>query len=104
MSRRGHHRPLIRAAFLAAAGLMALSACGGAEAGPRLELTAALPDKPADGTTLRVGDPATQVALETSGMIDDLDVDVEWANITGGPKTLEAVSYTHLTLPTNREV
>ena len=90
MSRRGHHRPLIRAALLAAAGLMALTACGGEEAGPKLELTAALPDKPADGTTLRVGDPATQVALETSGMIDDLDIDIEWANITGGPKTLEA--------------
>ena len=39
---------------------------------------------------LRIGDPATQVALETSGLIDELDVDVEWANITGGPKTLEA--------------
>lgn len=90
MSRRGHHRSLIRAALLAAAGLMTLSACGGEEAGPRLELTAALPDEPADGTTLRVGDPATQVALETSGMIDDLDIDIEWANITGGPKTLEA--------------
>ena len=90
MSRRGPHRPLIRTALLAAAGLMALSACGGEEAGPRLELTAALPDEPTDGTTLRVGDPATQVALETSGAIDDLDIDIEWANITGGPKTLEA--------------
>ena len=90
MSRRGLKSPLIRTALLTAAGLMALSACGGAEAGPKLELTAALPDKPADGTVLRVGDPATQVALETSGAIDDLDIDIEWANITGGPKTLEA--------------
>jgi sulfonate transport system substrate-binding protein len=90
MSRRGLKSPLIRTALLTAAGLMALSACGSDEAGPRLELTAALPDKPADGTVLRVGDPATQVALETSGAIDDLDVDIEWANITGGPKTLEA--------------
>ena len=39
---------------------------------------------------LRVGDPATQVALEASGLIDELDVEVEWSNITGGPKTLEA--------------
>ena len=30
------------------------------------------------------------MALETSGLIDDLDVEIEWANITGGPKTLEA--------------
>jgi sulfonate transport system substrate-binding protein len=83
-------RPLIRTAALVAAGLMALSACGGDEAGPKLELTAALPAAPADGTVLRVGDPATQVALEESGLIDDLDIDIEWANITGGPKTLEA--------------
>src|SRR6476661_3023317 len=92
MPRRGRTRTrtLTRAALLATAGLLALSACGGEQAGPKLELTAALPDKPADGTVLRVGDPATQVALETSGAIDDLDVDIEWANITGGPKTLEA--------------
>jgi sulfonate transport system substrate-binding protein len=90
MSRRGLTRPLIRTALLTAAGLMTLSACSGSDAGPKLELTAALPDKPADDTVLRVGDPATQVALETSGLIDDLDVDVEWANIPRGPKTLEA--------------
>jgi sulfonate transport system substrate-binding protein len=90
MPRRGRTRPLTRAGLLATAGLLALSACGGQEAGPRLELSAALPDAPADGTTLRVGDPATEVALKESGLIDDLDVDVEWANITGGPKTLEA--------------
>ena len=45
MSRRGlTPRPLIRTALLTAAGLLALSACGGQEAGPRLELSAALPD------------------------------------------------------------
>jgi sulfonate transport system substrate-binding protein len=90
MARRGHPRPLIRLALLAAVGITSLTACGGSEAGPRLELSAALPDAAPDGTVLRVGDPATQVALEASGLIDDLDVDVEWANITGGPKTLEA--------------
>jgi sulfonate transport system substrate-binding protein len=90
MSRRGLTRPLVRAVLLATLGLTALTGCGASEAGPRLGLTAALPDAPAEGTVLRVGDPATQVALETSGLIDDLDVEVEWANITGGPKTLEA--------------
>lgn len=83
-------RPLIRTALLAGAGALVLSACGGAEAGPRLELSAAIPDAPADGTVLRIGDPATEVALEASGLIDELDIEVEWANITGGPKTLEA--------------
>ncbi|GAA1942955.1 ABC transporter substrate-binding protein [Nocardioides hwasunensis] len=99
MSRRGprpnpHRRPLFRTSvptvLLATVGLLALSACGSSDSGPRLELSAALPDAAADGTVLRVGDPATQVALETSGLVDDLDIDVEWANITGGPKTLEA--------------
>jgi len=90
MSRRGLTRPLIRAALLTTVSLVALSGCGGDEAGPKLELSAALPQAPAEGTVLRVGDPGTQVALEASGLIDDLDVDVEWANITGGPKTLEA--------------
>ncbi len=90
MPRRGLTRPLIRATLLATVGLAALTGCGGDQAGPRLELTAALPKAPAEGTVLRVGDPATQGALETSGLIDDLDIEVEWANISGGPKTLEA--------------
>ena len=90
MSRRGLTRPLIRASLLTTVAMVALAGCGGDESGPKLALSAALPDEPADGTVLRVGDPATQVALETSGLIDDLDVEVEWANISGGPKTLEA--------------
>jgi sulfonate transport system substrate-binding protein len=75
------------AVFLAVFGL---TGCGAEEKGPHLELTAAVPDKPEEGTVLRVGDPATQTALELSGLDDELDVDVEWANISGGPKTLEA--------------
>lgn len=70
--------------------LTSLVGCGAEAQGPRLELSAAVPDEVPDGTVLRVGDPATQVALEASGLDDELDVDVEWANITGGPKTLEA--------------
>jgi sulfonate transport system substrate-binding protein len=90
MPRHGRTRPLTRVALLAGAGMLALTGCGGSDAGPRLELSAALPDAPAEGTVLRVGDPATQVALESSGLIDELDVEVEWANLTGGPQTLEA--------------
>ena len=67
-----------------------LAGCGGEEKGPQLELTAALPDEVPEGTVLRVGDPATQVALEPSGLDEELDIEVEWANISGGPKTLEA--------------
>lgn len=70
--------------------LLGLGACSGQEEGPHLELSAAVPDEVPDGTVLRVGDPATQTALELSGLDEQLDIDVEWANISGGPKTLEA--------------
>ena len=42
---------------------------------------------------LRVGDPATQTAIEASGLdqeLEDEGVEIEWANISGGPKTLDA--------------
>jgi sulfonate transport system substrate-binding protein len=81
---------VIAAVLLALATTFALAACGSDENGPHLALSAAVPDDVPDGTVLRVGDPATQTALEESGLIDDLDIDVEWANISGGPKTLEA--------------
>ena len=32
----------------------------------------------------------TQTALEASGLDEELDIEVEWANISGGPQTLEA--------------
>jgi sulfonate transport system substrate-binding protein len=76
--------------LLVLATALALTACGGDEKGPHLALTAALPDTVPDGTVLRVGDPATQTALELSGLDKELGIDVEWANISGGPKTLEA--------------
>lgn len=73
-------------------GSLTFTACGGnAEAGPRLGTDAAIPEQVPDGTVLRVGDPATEVALKLSGLDEELQgVDVEWANISGGPKSLEA--------------
>jgi sulfonate transport system substrate-binding protein len=77
--------------ILLAAGLaIALAGCGADDKGPHLSLTAAVPDKVPDGTVLRVGDPMTQTTLEASGLDDELGIDVQWANISGGPKTLEA--------------
>jgi len=80
-----------------AAGLalpLVLAACGGGEGGGvALAADAALPEKVPSGTVLRVGDPATQVVLEQAGLDKELEqagVEVEWANITGGPKSLEA--------------
>lgn len=91
-SHRSTGRSVRRTLALGLAGVLALAttACGSDEAGPRLELTAALPDDVPDDTVLRVGDPTTQVALEMSGLEDELSFDIEWANISGGPKTLEA--------------
>ncbi|MEI9997431.1 MAG: ABC transporter substrate-binding protein [Rhizomicrobium sp.] len=40
--------------------------------------------------TLAIGDPITQKALELSGEIDHLPFKVQWANISGGPQTIEA--------------
>lgn len=91
--------PRRRPAAAIASGLLALttalglSACSAEAKGPHLSLTAAVPDKVPDGTVLRVGDPGTQVALEHSDLGDRLEaegVDVQWANISGGPQTLEA--------------
>ncbi|WP_172836223.1 ABC transporter substrate-binding protein [Microlunatus soli] len=50
----------------------------------------ALPSEVPDGTTLAIGDPATQVALKLSGQIDKLPFTVKWANLSGGPETSEA--------------
>lgn len=85
-------RRVPRTALALATGLLlALTACSGEDAGPELALSAAVPDEVPEGTVLRVGDPATQVALELSGLDKELDgIDIEWANISGGPKTLEA--------------
>ena len=72
-----------------------LSACDSAEGsgGPKLAADAAIPTKVPSGTVLRVGDPATETAIKAAGLdqkLEDAGVDVEWANISGGPKTLEA--------------
>lgn len=48
-----------------------------------------LPEVPA-GTKLVVGDPQTQVALQLSGLIDEIPFEVEWTNLSGGPQTSEA--------------
>ena len=51
---------------------------------------AALPVDVPSGTKLIIGDPTTQQALELSGEADKLPFKIEWANISGGPQTIEA--------------
>jgi len=50
--------------------------------------TAAEPVPP--GTTLAIGDPRIEFALRLSGEIKKLPFKVNWANISGGPNTLQA--------------
>lgn len=80
------------AAVIAAAG--GLSACGSSsEASDSLALTAALPATVPQGTTIRIGDPQLQVAIEASGLdkeLSDAGVKVAWANISGGPDSIKA--------------
>src|SRR6185503_7453451 len=69
-----------------------LAACGGGS-GVTLELTAPLPDKVPSGTVIRIGDPTIQVILQASGLdkqLRDAGVKVEWANISGGPQSIQA--------------
>lgn len=82
-------RPAIAVLLVAA-----LTACAPGDdhehAAGTLALDAPLPTAVPKGTKLIVGDPATKVALELSGEIDDFSFDIEWANISGGPQTTEA--------------
>jgi sulfonate transport system substrate-binding protein len=48
------------------------------------------PDKVPPGTTLAIGDPITQEALTLSGEINKLPFKAVWANISGGPRTIQA--------------
>jgi sulfonate transport system substrate-binding protein len=51
---------------------------------------AVIPNKVPPGTTLVIGDPMTQEALTLSGEVKNLPFTVRWANISGGPKTIQA--------------
>ena len=76
---------LLHLLLLAAAALLA----GPARAQPLPE-SAPLPERIAPGTKLVIGDPQTKVALTLSGELAKLPFKVEWANISGGPQTIEA--------------
>ncbi|WP_229069089.1 ABC transporter substrate-binding protein [Actinoplanes sp. DH11] len=87
-----HPRAAIAAA-LAAALLTTTAACSAEEAGPALELTAALPESVPSGTVLRIGDPAFEAVAKASGLDKELTgagIEVAWANISGGPQSIQA--------------
>jgi len=92
MKRRPNHQRTVLAGLVAAL-VLGLAACSGSEAsaGRKLAADAPLPDKVPSGTVLRVGSPGTQVALEKSGLIDQVKgYKIEWANLSGGPESIEA--------------
>jgi sulfonate transport system substrate-binding protein len=82
--------------LLATAALIALvAACGGPSTAAgggegALALTAALPRSVPENTTLVVGDPQVEQALRLSGELDKFTFTVTFANVSGGPQTLEA--------------
>lgn len=76
-----------------AALLLACTACGSGDSGTTLELTAALPDKVPSGTKLRIGDPETQASIVAAGLdkeLADAGVQIDWADISGGPQSIQA--------------
>jgi sulfonate transport system substrate-binding protein len=76
-----------------AVALLALSACGSKDPGATLQLSAPLPDTVPGGTVLRIGDPSVQAIVTASGLDKQLGaagVKVEWANISGGPQSIQA--------------
>jgi sulfonate transport system substrate-binding protein len=76
-----------------AAGLSVLTGCGSGDAKSTLELTAALPDSVPGDAVLRLGDPESQALIQASGLDKELAADrvkIEWANLSGGPQTIQA--------------
>lgn len=83
-------RTLLTSAVAAAAA--AVAGCGRAAPTDTIHavLEQPLREEVPAGTKLVIGDPVTQKALEFSGRITELSFQVEWANFSGGPLTLEA--------------
>jgi sulfonate transport system substrate-binding protein len=70
-----------------------LTACGSKNSPASLDLSAALPEQVPTGTVIRIGDPAIQADLQASGLdkeLTDAGVRVDWANISGGPQSIQA--------------
>jgi sulfonate transport system substrate-binding protein len=67
-----------------------LVACNAVDDGADYDENAAISDEVDPDTVLRIGDPRTQSILKDAGLLDELEFTPEWANMDGGPKTLEA--------------
>ena len=74
------------ATLLVAATLLSLAGLGAVRAEESAPLLTEVPA----GTKLVVGDPQTRIALQLSGLIEEIPFEVEWTNLSGGPQTSEA--------------
>lgn len=81
-------RTLLSAAVGAVA--LGLTGCADDSAPDAAATSSPLLDSVPKGTKLVVGDKEHQKAIEFSGLAKELTFDVEWANLSGGPQTLEA--------------
>jgi sulfonate transport system substrate-binding protein len=91
--RAGRSGSLHGAAALALLAVLAclVTACGGRSgSATTVALDAPVSSTVPSDTTLTVGDPVTQVALQTSGLIDQIPFTIKFANLSGGPQTMEA--------------
>ncbi len=83
-------RHAVALALLAALALVA-TACGAkSDTATTVALDAPVSSTVPSDTTITVGDPVTQVALETSGLLKKIPFHITFANLSGGPQTMEA--------------
>jgi sulfonate transport system substrate-binding protein len=92
-SRANRPTPLRGAAVLVLLAALACvaAACGAkSDTGATVALDAPVASNVPTDTTITVGDPVTQVALETSGLLKKIPFHITFANLSGGPQTMEA--------------
>lgn len=69
---------------------LSLTACAKDGTPDPAQANAPLPESVPKGTKLVIGDKEHQKAIEFSGEADNFSFEVQWANLSGGPQTLEA--------------
>lgn len=90
ITRRSSVAASVTVAAISLAGLSACNAVKDDADSAALDADTPVSDEVDPDTVLRIGDPRTQSVLEDAGLLDELEFTPEWANMDGGPKTLEA--------------
>ncbi|UED87263.1 ABC transporter substrate-binding protein [Streptomyces profundus] len=89
---RGASRPAVLGTALLLGSLLLTTGCADdtATASASDLADTPIPDTVSPDTKLTIGTPEIEVALELSGLIDEIPFEVEWANLSGGPQCSEA--------------